>query len=262
MMRAIGSPSSARATRLDRDRDMSCDDADNWYVRDAGVVAGPFLRIELLERYQKGELDWYHEVSQDRLIWISISTLPPVEGLGFEKRRKRAPRGRPWRLFGLGAGGLAALLGLGLFLQDKDPEAPEGSRAAEAMLRVLTEDQHIADETVRAVGANAPPSAYADAILLYVSRASRMDMSDCPAEFRVAFRRHLQAWFALRETIRPLPDDAVQGFFVGLLNGYFYGERDGGMARMTANVQEAAGNVKESFGAVEEIAAKHNVALP
>jgi hypothetical protein len=241
---------------------MNCDDIDNWYVRDAGVVAGPFMRSELLERYQKGELDWYHEVSQDRLIWISISTLPPVEGLGFEKRRTRAPRGRPWRLFGVGVAGLAALLGLGFFLNDGGPQDREESRAAEAMLRVLTEEQRIAQETVRAVGANAPPSAYADAIAVYVMQAGRIDVSDCPAEFRVAFRRHLEAWVALRETIKPLPNDAVEGFVVGLLNGYFYGEKDGGLARMTENVQQAAGNVKACFGAVEDIAAKHDVALP
>ena len=53
--------------------------SDDWYVRDAGSVAGPFTREEVMERLGRGELDWYHEVSQRRFGKLSgLGRLNPV----------------------------------------------------------------------------------------------------------------------------------------------------------------------------------------
>ncbi len=241
-------------------------DSDLWYVRDGDQVSGPFTAAEVEAKRRSDDLQWFHEVSQDRLIWTSASALTdPVTGesrLGMTAQS--SPRGKSGsrRTAVVGVGVVAVLLGLGWFLQDGIPGLGGKSKAAQAILLVLQENDQLAKETVTKAGIKDKPSVYAQAIEEFVSRMSEVSLSDCPADFRVAVRQYLDAWLELREVVRTLPDGFLDGVFVGVLNGFLFGERDGGLARMTGNVKQASQVVKLRFQDVEKIAAAYGVAYP
>jgi S1-C subfamily serine protease len=50
----------------------------DWYMRARGRVLGPFTRTQLESMRDRGQLSQFHEVSQDKRMWVSAST---VEGL-------------------------------------------------------------------------------------------------------------------------------------------------------------------------------------
>ena len=235
-------------------------DSDYWYIRDAGNVAGPFTRTELMDRWSRGELEWYHEVSQDGLIWVSASSLSATDLGAVEPGPAKRPAKRPkrhWRWITATVVCIAAVVGLGWGYQGCMTQDAQ----AAAILRVLKEDDRIAKETMSSVAATETPSAYAAAIQTYLMRVRDIDMSDCPADFRVAFKSHLDCWVDLRTALKAIPEDFIQGFSVGFLNSYLFGEKDGGLSRMAGNVQEASRSVKSSFREVEQIAATYGVAL-
>jgi hypothetical protein len=236
-------------------------DSDYWYVRDAGNVAGPFTRAEVMERWGRGELEWYHEVSQDQLIWVSVSTLSNADVDVSEPGPAKSPTIRPkrhWRWVGTTVVCIGAVVALGWGFQGAmTGESPE----AAAILRVLREDDRISKETMGSVSTSDTPSAYATAIGKYLIQVQGVDMSDCPPDFRFAFKRHLDCWVELRSALNAIPEDFLQGFFVGFMNGYLFRERDGGLSRMAANVQQASRNIKTSFREVEQIAAKYGAVL-
>ena len=39
-------------------------------------------------------------------------------------------------------------------------------------------------------------------------------MSDCPADFRVAYRHHMRAWREAELAIKQLPDGLLEGLFM------------------------------------------------
>jgi hypothetical protein len=55
------------------------EESEFWYVREGDEVTGPFSRDEFMARRQRGEFSWAHEVSTDRIHWVSASDLPPSE---------------------------------------------------------------------------------------------------------------------------------------------------------------------------------------
>ncbi len=202
-------------------------------------------------------------MSQDQLIGVSVSTLSDrgldVSEVGPNKSSASGPK-RPWRGVGISVILVGVVVGLGwVVIQGA---MPGDSGQMEAILRVLTEDDGISKETMGSLSTDDTPSVYAEAIGRYLIQVQAVDTSDCPADFRVAFKRHLDCWIDLRTALKAMPDDFLQGFFVGFMNGYFFGEKDGGMNRMTGNVRQAALEIRTSFREVEEIAAKYGAALP
>lgn len=237
-------------------------DSDYWYVRDAGNVAGPFTRAQVMDRWGRGELEWYHEVSQDQLIWVSVSTLRSSDSDADEPGPAKGPAirpGRRWRWVGTAVLFIGVLSGLVWVIQGAGAGDPE---TAAAILRVLGEDDRISKETFGSLGTNESPSVYANAIAIYLARVRGVNMADCPADFRVAFKRHLDCWGDLRTAIKAFPEDALQGFAIGFMNAYFFSEKDGGLTRMAANIRQEALNVRDSFREVERIAATYGAALP
>jgi GYF domain 2 len=246
------------------------EDPDLWYIRDGTQIAGPFTRAEMNARWRRGELTWSREVSQDRLIWVSASTFggPATEGRSRGEGPSGAPfssanaGGRSGTVIKLGVAILAMVLGLVWVVRDGGLVSESRASQAAAMLRVLRENDSVSNLTVRAVGVKETPSAYTQAIASYLSRMRAVDTSDCPADFRVAYKHHLEAWEELQAAVGELPDSFLEGVFVGALNGLLRGELDGGMTRMLDSIKRASQEVRDSFREVENIAARSDVALP
>ena len=106
------------------------------------------------------------------------------------------------------------------------------------------------------------PSIYAQAIEEYISRMNEVSLSECPAEFRVAYRHYLEAWQDLHDAVETLPDGILDGLLVGAINGFLFGERDFGLSRMAGSVKNASRAVKTEYRNVEAVAAGYDVALP
>ena len=237
-----------------------------WFIRDGEDVSGPFTYTQLDAKRRRGDLQWYHEVSQDRSIWVSASTLtdPSMNDDSTPRTgQKTSSRGKSGmgKTALMGVGGVAMLLGAGWYFQGGIPGFDSQSRAA-AILQVLQENDGVSKETVTKVGIKDTPSVYAQTIEEYVSRMSDVNLSGCPADFRVAFKHHLESWLELREAVRTLPDGFLEGVFVGAINGFLFGELDGGMTRMAGNVKQASKAVKHSFQDVEKISAEYDVVFP
>lgn len=235
--------------------------ADLWYVRDGGEVTGPFTTAELAVRRRRGEIQWYHELSHDQLIWVSASAHPEFLEAGAGPAPGPTPGTRGGRGAALAFGAAALATAVGLAVLTLRPGGP-GNDDAAAILRVLREDEAVSRETVHAVGAHDSPSNYALAIARYVSRMRAVDTSDCPPEFRVAYKHHLDAWVELQEEVAKLPDDFLEGLFVGMINGLLRREIDGGLTRMGDAIESATKGVNATFREVETIAARHGAALP
>ena len=238
------------------------EDRDYWYVRDAGNVAGPFTRAQVMDRWGRGELEWYHEVSQDQLIWVSVSTLRNTDLVASkdDSLKSIAIRWRPpLRRVSASVLGVALLVGLGWVLHGVTRGKPE---ATAAILSVIKKDEEISKATFGLMGSKETPWLYAKAIYTYVHKMQSVDMSGCPAVFRVAFKHHLDCWIKLGEAIKSIPEDEKEGFAIGFLNSYINGEKDGGLFSMTTGVRYAAIDVRTSFEEVKQIAAHYGVAPP
>lgn len=98
------------------------EEIEYWYVRAANTVTGPFTRAELDAQRDRGYLAWFHEVSQDCMVWVSASTLPPTragEKAGGAGRTRRGAK-----LLAAGTLALTACVGLGWAFWDGPQAAP------------------------------------------------------------------------------------------------------------------------------------------
>lgn len=246
-------------------------DPELWYVRDGNTISGPFTYGELDASRRRGELQWFHEVSHDQVIWVSASTLKqsPTDPSSEPARAwsvigSSRGRGKPTGAvpFVGGAVTLAGVLGLVWLYQNGALGLSGKANSTEAVRRVLQADDLASKETVHAVGARETPSTYARAIGEYLALMHEVDMTDCPADFRIAFKHHLESWAELGEAVRALPEGFLEGFFVGALNGLLRGENDGGVTRMADEIKRASGAVSATFREVERIAAQYDVVPP
>ncbi len=114
---------------------------------------------------------------------------------------------------------------------------------------------------IKSLPSNAAPSQVAQAIDKYCGELERVDMSDCPADFRVAYRHHIGACHEARRALEKLPDSILEGFFMGAINAALRGEMDGGTSRLEGGVNQAFGRVRETWIEVEKIGAKYGAAL-
>lgn len=136
----------------------------------------------------------------------------------------------------------------------------EEQKFRDGMLRVLKADQELGAKRDLVSPKIASPSQLANSIGQYCAAMDKLDMSDSPAEFRVAYRHHMRAWSILEVAVRQLPEDFLEGTLVGLLNG-LTGEVDGGYSRMMEAVRTAQQEVLATYQDVEKIAGKYGAAL-
>ena len=105
------------------------------------------------------------------------------------------------------------------------------------------------------------PSQIAWALGTYCDGLKRIEMADCPADFRVAYRQHARAWRDAQAAVRQLPDGFLEGFFMGFFNGLLRGEGDGGTGRLQGELKRSLERVRASWEEVEKVAAKYGAAL-
>ncbi len=103
-------------------------ETEYWYVRDGDAITGPFRRSELDEQRERGVLNWSHDISQDQVFWVSVSSLPPLDSDGRPEGEKRKRGGSS--IVAIGAIAAAACLGLWwAFHLGPEPEAVDNSPA-------------------------------------------------------------------------------------------------------------------------------------
>jgi hypothetical protein len=163
----------------------------------------------------------------------------------------------------LGVVALGAMLTTGCGRSASTPAAQGPSQAEKdkhAILRVLRADQELTRQR-DALPPGATPSKIAWAIGRYCDDLERLDMSDCPADFRVAYRHHVGAWREARAAIAKLPDDIFEGVFMGAMNSILRGELDGGASRLEGDVKRSLERVRDTWIEVEKIGARYGAAL-
>ena len=136
----------------------------------------------------------------------------------------------------------------------------QADRTKAAILRVLQEDNRLC-EGVKKLSPGTPPSQVALAVGEYCDEAGRLDLSECPPDFRVAYRHHIEAWREAQGVIKELPDTFLQGFLMGAINGFLRNEADGGTARVEGQLRRALEGIRETFHEVERIGVTHGAAL-
>jgi hypothetical protein len=163
-------------------------------------------------------------------------------------------------LFLLVAAAFAAVIGTGIVVWFGLRGGPSAESAA--IERMLREDRRIGQETIGALSPSSSRSQVVQAIRTYCARAAAQEQRSAPADFLVSYRVHLQAWKETADRMAMLPDNVVDGFFVGLFNSLLRNEPDGGIARLENRMQEAADRVRSTWNETERIGAKYGVFLP
>jgi len=126
--------------------------------------------------------------------------------------------------------------------------------------RVLQADQAIEKQMEGSIPVDAPPSVIALCVDHYCDGLENLEMSDCPADFRVAYHEHMRAWREMDAAIKQLPDSFADGLWEGFING-LQGEMDGGAGRIRGDLKNASDNVESTWNNVEQTGAKYGAAL-
>jgi len=143
-------------------------------------------------------------------------------------------------------------------------EAERAKRADEerikvAILRVFEEDS-VFSKKKENLPPNSSPSQIAWAVGGYCTEMERINMLDCPPDFRVAYKHHTTAWREAHAAIQQLPDSFLGGVFMGAMNSVLRGEIDGGQSRLEGGLKTALMRVRTTWEEVERIGAKYGVA--
>lgn len=137
--------------------------------------------------------------------------------------------------------------------------SPE-AKTKDAILRVLAADERLGKE-LKSSGSGTVPSRLAEVIAVYCDKLDAIDMVDCPADFRIAYRQHIRAWRDVGAAFKQLPDSFSAGVLVGMFNSLFRHELDGGTSRLEGDLKRAAQGVRSTWEEVERIGAKYGAAL-
>jgi len=136
----------------------------------------------------------------------------------------------------------------------------ESEKAKQAILRVLRADQQLGKKR-DLLPPKSTPSQIAWAVGKYCDDLEKLEMGDCPADFRVAYRAHIGAWRETQAAIKELPEGPLEAILVGAINGLFRGERDGGTARLEGSLKRSLDRVRDTWIEVEKTGARYDAAL-
>ncbi len=136
-----------------------------------------------------------------------------------------------------------------------------GGSDRERIMHVLRADRAASLENMGSVSQSAEPAVQAAAVGRYCETMESCDLSQCPADFAVAYRRHVRAWRVMQGAVGSLPNGFWEGFLAGALNNLVTGEMDGGVGRMNHAVQSAWQDVGQTWAEVEEVGARYGAAL-
>lgn len=144
---------------------------------------------------------------------------------------------------------------------------PDGSAEEEVMnpqsaaiLRVLQRHAQLVGQRAEAEALQTQTSQVALVWRRFCEELERMDLTACPADFRVALRQHTRACRDVQAAIEEFPDGFADGFFAGFLSS-LGGEYDGGIGRLESQYRSAYERGAATFAEVERTALKYGVAL-
>ncbi len=138
--------------------------------------------------------------------------------------------------------------------------ADAANKIKAAIEQVMKADEKLAKQRDN-LPPNATPSQIAWSIGVYCDGLEKIDMSECPADFRVAYKQHIRAWRETQAAVAQLPDSFLEGVFVGFFNSLLRGEVDGGTGRLEGDLKRAMERVRTTWEEVEKIGAKYGAAL-
>lgn len=130
-----------------------------------------------------------------------------------------------------------------------------------AIERAYAEDRKLS-QTLRESLRTKTASERVSGLRQYAEGLDRLDRSACPADFQAAYRRHAQAWRDAAETTAAQPDGILDGLLTGAINAILYGERDGGLRRLNAEVRAKMERIRQSWEEVVAIGAQYGVPPP
>ncbi len=130
----------------------------------------------------------------------------------------------------------------------------------QAITRVIKADKESGEAIQKLTPADATPARAVQAIRTYLKRANGINLSDCPAEFQVAYKQHLRAWQDMERAVNELPNDLGAAIWTGVVNAFLRGERDGGANRLEGEVRQAERRIRTTWEEVEKISARYGVA--
>lgn len=154
----------------------------------------------------------------------------------------------------------ATILGLVLLLAGSGCGRTEAEVHTEAILRVLLNDKALSAKLQTAIPTTTTVEARAALLDEYCRGLDEFDMSECPPDFRLAFRHHIEAWRSAASKLREMPDGFWEGVLMGAVNS-LSGEMDGGAGRLNSEMQQAQRAIKETYQEAERIAAKYGAVL-
>lgn len=155
---------------------------------------------------------------------------------------------------------LVFCVGLLVGCQDQGASSKSTAPEADAILRVLKSQAELVKYRADAEASLTQFSEVAAVWGRFCDEMERLDLTGCPADFRVAFRQHTRSCRDVQAAIAEFPDSGTEMFVVGFLNG-LAGQIDGGFGRLKSNYDTAfqAGNA--TYEQMEETALKYGVAL-
>jgi len=136
----------------------------------------------------------------------------------------------------------------------------DAEKTKQAILVVLNADKRLAD-TMRSETANLTPSQLAERIGNYCNQAEALDLTACPADFRLAYRQHFRAWREVRAAIQELPDSPFDELFMMGFNRLVDGQPTGGSKELRDNVKQALTRLRTTWEEVERIGMKYGAAI-
>lgn len=152
---------------------------------------------------------------------------------------------------------LAVCLGCG----SAEKPISEAEKTRAAIQRVLETHRDLAARRDQAFAIITSSRQAALEMERFCTDQERIDLTGCPADFRVAMRQHARACHGIHEAAVQLPDSLTEGFVMGLVNSAVRGERDGGFNRLTSQMDQAITTAKGTYQEVERIGASYGAAL-
>jgi hypothetical protein len=129
------------------------------------------------------------------------------------------------------------------------------------IVRILVAEKLLSKKHNSSITSNTKPSQLTVVLRTYCEEANQLDLSGCPADFRVAFRHYIAAVGDMQQAAAQMPEDFAQGVLMGALNSALLGEADGGVGRIQGNMNLAMERMKATYAEVERIGAKYGAAL-
>lgn len=152
---------------------------------------------------------------------------------------------------------LAVCLGCG----SAEKPISEAERTRAAVQRVLEAHRDLANRRDQAFATISSPRQAALEMERFCIDQERIDLSGCPADFRVAMRQHARSCRGVHDAASQLPDGFAEGFALGIFNNAIRGEQDGGFNRLTTQMEQAMTTAKGTYQEVERIGASYGAAL-